>query len=61
MTQTVTTVSQRGRHAAQGARHSVVEALSMSRYSTTCGRTVHGWTGDAENFPVTCTNCRKGA
>jgi hypothetical protein len=60
MTQTVTTVAQQGRHAAQGARHVITETLSMSRYSTACGRTVHGWSGDADAFPVTCKNCQKG-
>lgn len=64
MTQTtlysVTTVSQRGRHATQGPRHAVAGiALSGSRYTTACGRIVHGWTGELAAFPVTCKTCAK--
>jgi hypothetical protein len=57
--QTVTTVPQRGRHAAQGKRHRVTKSLPMSRYETACGLNVHGWTGDAAQFPVTCNRCPK--
>jgi hypothetical protein len=56
----VTTAPQGGtRHTTHTkTRHAIAEAFPQSsRYVTTCGRTIYGWTGPRTAFPVTCKTC----